>query len=116
MNTAGGLAQPSQASSHFPLEPISGSTLFELEVARREELRRQGTLRTGCKEIDEQVLVHGFERGCVVGVSAEEVDTGLLVSTMRSLGPRWQGDDGLWQIPVGHIANGYGGKGFLAKS
>ncbi|KAK8099296.1 uncharacterized protein PG998_012537 [Apiospora kogelbergensis] len=70
----------SQASSHFPLEPVSGSTLFDVEVARREQLHRRGTLTTGCAEIDGQVLGgHGFERGSVVGISAEHMDTGLLI-------------------------------------
>ncbi|KAK8005229.1 hypothetical protein PG990_011266 [Apiospora arundinis] len=74
----------SQASSHFPLEPISGSTLFDVEVARREQLRRRGTLSTGCAEIDRQVLGGhgghgGFERGSVVGISAEHMDTGILI-------------------------------------
>ncbi|KAI0013789.1 hypothetical protein F4779DRAFT_293345 [Xylariaceae sp. FL0662B] len=70
---------PPQASSHFTLEPVSGATLYELEVARRERLRQRGFLKTGCREIDESVLLGGFERGTVVGVSAEEVDFGLLV-------------------------------------
>jgi hypothetical protein len=70
----------SQASSHFALEPILGTTLFELEKARRCQLEKKGTIRTGCPEVDEQILVDGFERGAVVGISAEEIDTGLLVS------------------------------------
>ncbi|KAK7917093.1 hypothetical protein PG985_010701 [Apiospora marii] len=73
----------SQASSHFPLEPISGATLFDVEVARREQLHRRGALATGCGEIDRQVLGGrgggGFERGSVVGISAEGMDTGLLI-------------------------------------
>ncbi|KAI0130189.1 hypothetical protein BJ170DRAFT_305758 [Xylariales sp. AK1849] len=70
----------SQVSSHFPLEPISGSTMYEIEVGRREELKRKGSLRTGCREIDEQVLIDGFERGAVVGISAEDVDIGLIIA------------------------------------
>ncbi|KAF2999520.1 hypothetical protein E8E14_002598 [Neopestalotiopsis sp. 37M] len=70
----------SQVSSHFPLEPISGSTLYNLEDARRQQIERRGTLRTGCNEIDEQALVDGFERGAVVGISAEEIDFGLVLS------------------------------------
>ncbi|ORY67650.1 uncharacterized protein BCR38DRAFT_456344 [Pseudomassariella vexata] len=70
---------PSQASSHFAVEPISGATLFEVENTRREELKRMGVLRTGCREIDEYVLGGGLERGCVVGLSAEEADMGLLI-------------------------------------
>ncbi|KAI3393635.1 hypothetical protein diail_3862 [Diaporthe ilicicola] len=72
--------QPSQASSHFPLEPVSGATLFEQEVRRRNALARRGKCLTGCRELDDEVLLGGFERGCVVGVSAEEEKVGLLVS------------------------------------
>lgn len=75
--------QPSQASSHFQLEPVSGATLFEQETRRRDALARRGRCVTGCRELDEQVLLGGFERGCVVGVSAEEEDVGLLVSEHR---------------------------------
>jgi hypothetical protein len=71
--------QPSQASSHFPLEAVSGETLFETESTRRSELDRKGTLRTGCRELDDCVLLGGLGRGSVVGVSAEEMDVGLLV-------------------------------------
>ncbi|KAJ0123516.1 fasciclin domain family [Diaporthe amygdali] len=70
---------PSQASSHFPLEPVSGATLFEQEVRRRDALARCGTCLTGCRELDDEVLLGGFERGCVVGVSAEEEEVGLLI-------------------------------------
>ncbi|KAI0837949.1 hypothetical protein F5Y06DRAFT_58077 [Hypoxylon sp. FL0890] len=70
----------SQTSSHFPLlEPVSGATLFELESARREKVKQRGRLRTGCDEIDDKALLGGFERGEVVGVSAEEGEFGLLV-------------------------------------
>lgn len=71
---------PSQTSSHFPLDPVSGLLLFEQETARRDGLKKQGLCRTGSKELDEQVLLGGFERGCIVGVSAEEDEMGLLVS------------------------------------
>ncbi|KAL1846017.1 hypothetical protein VTK73DRAFT_382 [Phialemonium thermophilum] len=71
----------SQASSHFPLEPLSGSVFLELEANRRDELARKGRLRTGCRGLDDYLLLGGFERGCVVGVSAEddEEDLGLLM-------------------------------------
>ncbi|KAI0886014.1 uncharacterized protein GGS22DRAFT_159614 [Annulohypoxylon maeteangense] len=70
----------SQVSSHFALlEPTSGATLFELETARREGLRHRGTLMTGSAEIDEGVLLGGFQRGQVAGVSAEEAEFGVLV-------------------------------------
>lgn len=74
-------ASSSQASSHFPLlEPVSGATLFELETARRERLKHRGRLKTGCDEIDGKMLLGGFQRGEVVGVSAEEGEFGMLVS------------------------------------
>lgn len=78
--------QPPDASQspslphHFPAAPISGTTLFEAEVKRRDALwdHGRGNLATGCREIDEAVLAGGgFERGCVVGVSCEEEDVGL---------------------------------------
>ncbi|KAI1472506.1 uncharacterized protein F4812DRAFT_454319 [Daldinia caldariorum] len=62
------------------LEPVSGVTLYEMESARREGLNRRGrVLKTGCAEVDDAVLLGGLERGCVVGVSAEDVEFGLLV-------------------------------------
>lgn len=75
----------SQASSHFPLEPVTGATLYRLEVARRQALGRRGTLPTGCPELDDQVLLQGgFERGTVVGLSAEAMEMALLVRTLAS--------------------------------
>ncbi|CAN8100554.1 unnamed protein product [Discula destructiva] len=69
------IPNPSQTSSHAPLEPIAGTTLLTAALARREALAREGPLASGCAELDAAVLVGGgFERGCVVGVSAEEGD------------------------------------------
>lgn len=69
---------PSQASTssyvqrHHPLESVSGRTLFEQEARRRDALRARGNCATGSRELDEACLAGGgFERGCVVGVSAE---------------------------------------------
>lgn len=63
--------------------PVSGAALFGREMERRMRLCRRGTLSTGCSEIDDALLLGGgFERGCVVGVSAEEVDFGVLVSSL----------------------------------
>lgn len=78
----GGPAAPllSQASSHSPLDPVSGATLFEQERRRRDGLKERGNCLTGCRELDHEVLLGGFERGCVVGLSAEEEEVGLLVS------------------------------------
>ena len=74
--------QSPPAISSTCLDPVSASTLYDLEVSRR-RARSRGPLvmRTGCREIDEEALLSaGFERGCVVGVSAEDVDFGVLVS------------------------------------
>lgn len=80
------LLPPSQASSHFPLEPISASVLAEAERKRRDALGELGRCSTGCAELDDHVLLGGgFERGCVVGLSAEEEDVGVLVGCRASL-------------------------------
>ncbi|ROW16361.1 hypothetical protein VPNG_02762 [Cytospora leucostoma] len=70
---------PSQASSHFPLEPVSGATLFDQEKRRKDGLKKRGNCLTGCRELDHEVLLGGFERGCVVGLSAEEEEMGLVI-------------------------------------
>lgn len=70
----------SQLSADFPLEPVTGKTLFLQDRARRDRLHGLGGCRTGCAELDDEVLLGGFERGRVVGVSAEEDDVGVLVS------------------------------------
>ena len=70
------------------LDPVPAAALYELEVARRRGLLRPlkatgagARFGTGCAEVDREVLGGGgFERGSVVGVSAEEVDFGVLVS------------------------------------
>ncbi|KAK5626832.1 hypothetical protein RRF57_002547 [Xylaria bambusicola] len=67
--------------------PVSGATLYAREIGRRKGLRSRGVVSTGCSEIDDALLLGGgFERGCVVGVSAEEVDFGVLVSVLSSYG------------------------------
>jgi hypothetical protein len=71
----------SQTSSHFGLDPVPGSVLHKLEVTRRDGLVRRGNLMTGCSELDDVVLLGGFERGCVVGISSEDEEAGLLVSS-----------------------------------
>lgn len=63
--------------------PVPASVLADRELARRKKLRRQKrkwNILTGCREIDEYVLLGGFERGSVVGVSSEDDEMGLLVS------------------------------------
>lgn len=69
---------PSQTSSHAPLEPTSGITLLHAELNRRANLAPP--CATGCFELDDATLLSGgFERGCVVGVSAEEDDVALVL-------------------------------------
>lgn len=69
---------PSQSSSHAPLEPTSGITLLHAEINRRATLRPPCS--TGCRELDDATLISGgFERGCVVGISAEEDDVALVL-------------------------------------
>lgn len=77
----------SQASSHFPLEPVSGALLFEQDASRRDDHTSGGRLlMTGCRELDVEVLCGGFERGCVVGISAEEGEEGVaLVLALQTL-------------------------------
>jgi hypothetical protein len=61
--------------------PVPASVLLDQELERKDKLRQQGNLSTGCRELDEYVLLGGFERGTIVGVSVEEEEEiGLLVS------------------------------------
>ncbi|KAF5636328.1 uncharacterized protein FTJAE_6095 [Fusarium tjaetaba] len=68
---------PSQASSHFQLEPIPAAILVDKEVKRRDAIALLGACKTGCKVIDEDVMLGGFERGCVMGISAEDEELGV---------------------------------------
>ncbi|KAG7120818.1 hypothetical protein HYQ45_014719 [Verticillium longisporum] len=68
---------PSQASSHFPIEPVSASLLAARERCRRDALWRRGAVVTGCWEVDEGALLGGLERGCVTGISAEDESFGM---------------------------------------
>ncbi|WZH48893.1 uncharacterized protein QYS62_010078 [Fusarium acuminatum] len=70
---------PSQASSHPPLEPVSASILAQNEADRRDAVSRLGTCKTGCAIVDEDVLLGGFERASVVGVSAEDEELGVQI-------------------------------------
>lgn len=75
---------PSQASSHFQLEPIPAAILVDKEVKRRDAIALLGACKTGCRAIDEEVMLGGFERGSVVGISAEDEELGVQVrSTLR---------------------------------
>ena len=70
---------PSQASSHFPLEPIPASILADKEARRRDAVAALGACKTGCAVIDQHILMGGFERATVVGVSAEDEELGVQV-------------------------------------
>ncbi|KAJ4263773.1 hypothetical protein NW762_005806 [Fusarium torreyae] len=67
----------SQANSHFSLEPIPASNLAEKEARRRDAVAALGACKTGCAVIDQDVLMGGFERATVVGVSAEDEELGV---------------------------------------
>lgn len=101
-------------SSAGLLQPVSGATLYRLEMQRRNNLsddakatnkkaaaagprttnvaaaasgtgegrRGRGGGTVGCRELDDMVLCGrgDLEGGCVVGISAEEMDFGMLVS------------------------------------
>ncbi|KAF4822027.1 hypothetical protein CGCSCA5_v002685 [Colletotrichum siamense] len=81
-DAGGGMTMiPSQASSHFPIEPVSADVLLRRETKRRDALKKRGPVRVGCCEVDEYVLMGGgLERGSVVGVSAESEQMGLIIS------------------------------------
>ncbi|GKU05152.1 hypothetical protein FLAG1_04702 [Fusarium langsethiae] len=68
---------PSQASSHFPLEPIPASVLAEKEARRRDAIALLGPCKTGCAVVDEDILLGGFDRASIVGVSAEDEELGV---------------------------------------
>ncbi|KAG6003125.1 hypothetical protein E4U21_002323 [Claviceps maximensis] len=58
--------------------PVPANVLAAQEVRRRNTLREIGPCRSGCGDLDNHVLQGGgFERGCVVGVSAEEEEVGM---------------------------------------
>jgi hypothetical protein len=69
---------PHSKSASSIIDPISGLALLASERARA-ELVAGPVCRTGCNEIDNFVLLGGFRRGSVVGISAEEETTGLVV-------------------------------------
>ncbi|KAL7931094.1 hypothetical protein V8C35DRAFT_311300 [Trichoderma chlorosporum] len=53
---------------------VSASALASSEKRRRDLVRSLGPCPSGCKDLDEYVLMGGFERGSVAGISAEEED------------------------------------------
>jgi hypothetical protein len=62
--------------------PVSASALASIEKQRRDFVRGLGPCRSGCEDLDNYVLLAGgFERGSVVGISAEDEDgVGVMVS------------------------------------
>ncbi|EHK47365.1 hypothetical protein TRIATDRAFT_238203 [Trichoderma atroviride IMI 206040] len=55
--------------------PVSASALASIEKQRRDFVRDLGPCRSGCEDLDSYVLLAGgFERGSVVGISAEDED------------------------------------------
>ncbi|KAI0143760.1 hypothetical protein GGR57DRAFT_518093 [Xylariaceae sp. FL1272] len=72
-----GLLGGEEGDMDAELPPVSGATLFRLEMARRRDVRDKGVVATGCGEIDDGVLMGGFERGVVVGVSALRGEFGV---------------------------------------
>ncbi|EEU47343.1 uncharacterized protein NECHADRAFT_35701 [Fusarium vanettenii 77-13-4] len=76
------LVPASQASSHFALDPIPASVLADKEARRRDAAVELGYCLTGCAVLDDDVLLGGFERGSVVGVSAEDEEMGLGLQTL----------------------------------
>lgn len=62
--------------------PVSASILASIEKQRRDLVIGLGPCRSGCEGLDDYVLLSGgFERGSVVGISAEDEDgAGVMVS------------------------------------
>ncbi|KAJ4140256.1 hypothetical protein NW768_001612 [Fusarium equiseti] len=67
----------SRESSNSLVEPISASILAEKEAHRRNVAARLGTCKTGCPVVDDDVLLGGFERASIVGISTEDEDLGV---------------------------------------
>lgn len=70
----------SQTSSNFSIDPIPASVLADKESRRRDFAKALGACTTGCNAIDDYVLLGGFERGSIVGISAEDEEMGTKVS------------------------------------
>ncbi|RGP68033.1 hypothetical protein FSPOR_5512 [Fusarium sporotrichioides] len=79
---------PSQPSSHFPLEPIPASVLAEKEARRRDAIALLGPCKTGCAVVDEDILLGGFDRASIVGVSAEDEELGVQPASVMLTGLR----------------------------
>ncbi|KAK0633200.1 hypothetical protein B0T14DRAFT_575048 [Immersiella caudata] len=59
--------------------PLPASVLLDRELSHKSSLRRKGNILTGCPELDEYVLLGGFERGSVVGISSEDEEFALRI-------------------------------------
>lgn len=60
--------------------------LAYIENGRRNELQHPTHYKSGCDEVDNNILLGGFERGTVVGISSEdENEFGLSVCSVRSI-------------------------------
>lgn len=67
--------------------PVSAAVLASIEKQRRDFVTSLGPCRSGCDDLDGYVLLAGgFERGSVVGISAEDEDgVGVMVSFFARL-------------------------------
>lgn len=66
--------------------PVPASVMVDRELARKKKpTQEKGNILTGCREIDEYVLLGGFQRGSVVGVSSEDDEMGVLVGFLPLL-------------------------------
>ncbi|KAF3073227.1 hypothetical protein CFAM422_004546 [Trichoderma lentiforme] len=77
------LAHNPQAAGPSRPRLVSASALASIEKQRRDFVRSLGPCPSGCEDLDAYVLLGGFERGSVVGISAEDEDgTGVTVSLL----------------------------------
>jgi hypothetical protein len=70
---------------HIDVDVISGDVLLDEECDLANVLLSKRRPVTGCSEIDETLLRTGFDRGRVVGISAERDHFALLVSLPSAL-------------------------------
>lgn len=96
---ANGPSLLSDPSPQSLLEPLPASELLKQEIFRKESLHKKGNPKTGCTELDEYVLRGGFERGSVVGLSAEDDEAGMLVSPWAMESFSWPAVDTLTDWP-----------------
>ena len=71
--------------SRAPILPLPASIIAAEQREQRDMLKGLGTCRSDCGEVDDYVLMGGFERGSVVGISAEdETQIGLAVCSPKA--------------------------------